>query len=88
MVNPLVLHSARAIFPKSAGNISVSHAWRREDSTLEHPRSVGPDGWTPVSGLATRALLEQLQAQGFTFVALHPASTRNDRSPVAIASLL
>ena len=88
MVNPLVLQSARGLFPTSAGSITVTHAWRRADSTVEHPRSNGPDGWTRVGGLATRALLEQLHAEGFTYVALHPASTRSDHSPVSIASLL
>jgi hypothetical protein len=88
MVNAMVLASARALFPKSAGNISVTYAWRASDSTLERPLSTGSDGWTRVAGLAIRTLLEQLQADGFTHVALHPANTVNDRSPVAIASLL
>jgi hypothetical protein len=88
MVNTMVLASARALFPKSAGNISVTYAWRRRDSELEHPLNTGSDGWTRVAGLATRALLEQLQADGFTCVALHPANTVSDRSPVAIATLL
>ena len=88
MVNPLVLQSARSLFPKSADNITVAYAGRRGDSTLEYPRNNGPDGWTRVGGLETRALLEQLHAEGFTYVALHPANTRSDRGPVSIASLL
>lgn len=88
MANQLVLQSARNLFPKSAGNISVTYAWRRRDSTLDHPLEVGPDGWTRVDKLATRALLEQLQGQGFTHVALHPQRARGDRSPVTIVSLL
>jgi hypothetical protein len=88
MASPPILQAARDLFPKSAGTITVTHAWRPQDSTLERPLGVGPDGWTPTHGYATRPFLLALQEQGFTHVALHPARTVNNRSPVAIAGLL
>jgi hypothetical protein len=39
VLEPLVQWAARALFPKSAGN--VSHAWRREDSTRATARTDG-----------------------------------------------
>jgi len=80
--------SVRQSFPKSAGRISVSFAWRPADSTLREPLGYGSDGWSNVNRPATRAVLEDLRNEGFTHVALQPTRTVNARSPVLIDSLL
>jgi hypothetical protein len=80
--------SVRDLFPKSAGRIWVASAWRPADSTLTEPTGYGSDGWTHVERPATRAVLEDIRDQGFTYVALRPTHTLDRRSPVRIESLL
>jgi hypothetical protein len=83
-----IAESVGAVFPKSAGRIQISYAWRREDSTLAEPSAYGSDGWSRVGRIASWGVLSQLRDEGFTHVALQPSRTMNARSPVRIDSLL
>lgn len=83
-----VATSARSLFPKSAGRISVTYAWRRADSTLDAPSGYGSDGWSPVQRIASNAVLTELRDDGYTHVALQPSRAGSARSPVRIDTLI
>jgi hypothetical protein len=66
----------------------VSNAWRREHSTLEWPEPNGNDGWTAIHQPATREVILDLKAQGFTVVNLFAGGTARGLRDVPISSLI
>jgi hypothetical protein len=86
---PQILASAQAQFPKSANKqVGVRAAWRREDSTLDHPEPNGTDGWTYVNGYATYEFIKKLKDQGYTVVNLETGGTSWPFKDVAISQLI
>lgn len=89
MPRPQILASAQAQFPKSANKqVRVSGAWRREDSTLDHPEPNGTDGWTSMSDFATYEVIKRLKDQGFTVVNLSTGGVAWGYRDVAISHLI
>lgn len=89
MPRPQILASAQAQFPKSANKqVRVSAAWRREDSTLDHPEPNGTDGWTSVNEFATYEVVQRLRDHGFTVVNLSAGGATWGHKDVAISVLI
>jgi len=88
---PDILPKAQAQFPKSANRqVQIQAAWKAEDATsgASRPAPNGNDGWTPVNHAATRAAVEKLRAQGFTWVNLATSGCANPFKDIRIDELL
>jgi hypothetical protein len=86
---PQILASAQAQFPTSANKtVIVNSAWRREDSTLDHPAPNGPDGWTTVGLPATYEVVKSLREKGFTWINLETGGTAWGHRDVLISRLI
>lgn len=86
-----VLASAQAQYPKSANkNVQVKAAWHPDKSTTGkgHPDFSGVDGWDFVRKLATRPVLEELRAQGYTWVNLENGGAAQVFKDVPISKLI
>jgi hypothetical protein len=84
-----ILPAARALFPKSANaTVFIKNAWHPDRSTLSAPEKNGTDGWRPVRKLASRANLEALRAEGYTWVNLECSGVANPFRDFPIAALL
>lgn len=89
MPRPQILASAQAQFPKRASKrVRVVSAWRREDSTLDHPEPNGTDGWTSVSNFATYEVVKRRREWGFTVVNLSTGGVARGYQDVAISALI
>lgn len=81
--------SVRALYPTSANRtIIVSNAWHPDKSTLERPDVNGSDGWEHIGEPATYAVLQRLQAAGYTHVNLYAGGTRRSMRDAEIGRLI
>ncbi len=83
-----ILQSAQAQFPPSANKtVRVRAAWK-PSSGRTRPEPNGSDGWTPVGDRATRSVLTELKADGFTWVNLEAGGCANPFRDQAIDRLI
>lgn len=80
----------RALFPASANRtILVANAWHPSRSTLERPPSGGwDDGFEHIGKIATREVIEDLKARGFTWVNLEASGVAHKHKDIEISRLL
>lgn len=79
------LESARALFPKSAGKVRVSHAFNPDRASS--PPEDNSDGWVSSGAYATYATIKALHDAGYTFVQLVATGT-NQTHRAAVSRLV
>lgn len=84
---PVILQSAHDLFPASANRtVMVENAWRPYDGHTEPGPGSWNEGWSRIGLPATRTLVENLKAQGFTHV--NVAAGVRHRADVRISRLI
>jgi hypothetical protein len=78
-----------ALFPASAYRIVIVNAWRPAEGMTEPGPGAWNPGWQSVQAQPpTRAVLNRLAEQGFTWVNLQASGCANPFRDAAIASLV